>query len=128
MNHLSVLVEYCRIYLDIFSYETSMTPSPLKLKIQIKTSKPYFSEFGTNSRQFLRILCTFHLGTGSETTMTSTVVWSDHASLLFHGIASLYKTGSLSDLVIKCHDQEFKVQKKRERRYQGIYSLFLGRY
>ena len=43
--------------------------------------------------------------------MTSTVVWSDHASILFHGIASLYESGSLSDLVIKCHDREFKVHK-----------------
>ena len=42
--------------------------------------------------------------------MTSTVVWSDHASILFHGIANLYKTGSLSDLVIKCHDREFKAR------------------
>ena len=42
--------------------------------------------------------------------MTSTVVWSDHGSILFHGITSLYKTGSLSDLVIKCHDREFKVR------------------
>ena len=57
--------------------------------------------------------------------MTSTVVWSDHASLLFHGIASLYKTGSLSDLVIKCHDQEFKVQLKEDKdalKWMLIYS------
>ncbi len=43
--------------------------------------------------------------------MGSTVVWSDHASLLFHGLDEMYRSGRLSDLVIRCHDREFRVHK-----------------
>jgi hypothetical protein len=43
--------------------------------------------------------------------MGSSVVWSDHLSLLIHGIDELYRTGKGADLVIKCHEREFRVHK-----------------